>query len=52
MYIQRLDYMVRGNTEFRQKPTIAKTHEINRIYIQKLYDLKFKKNIGREWPDH
>ena len=52
MYVERLEDMVRGNTEIRQKPNIVKTHKIRRMYVRKLYNLTFKKNIWSERPDH
>ena len=52
MYIQGLDDMVGGNPGVRQKQTILKTQKIRRMYIQKLYDLTFRKNRDREWLDH
>ena len=47
MKVERLENMVRGNTETRHKLNIVKTHKIWRMYIRKLYNITFKNNIGR-----
>ena len=52
MYVGRLEDMVRCNMEIRHKPIIIRTHKIRRMYIRKLYNLTFKKNIGSERPEH
>ena len=48
MYVGRLEDMVRCNMEIRHKPIIIRTHKIRRMYIRKLYNLTFKKNIHSE----
>ena len=48
MYVGRLEDMVRCNIEIRHKPIIIRTHKIRRMYIRKLYNLTFKKNIHSE----
>ena len=48
MFVGNLEDMVRCNIEIRHKPIIIRTHKIRRMYIRKLYNLTFKKNIHSE----